>query len=155
MESPTELFIEKFFRWPPHFSTFESPNRNPPNWYMPFQRPITLPPSPETSSGDKWWTQSLITNFLSFNLPQCESNHHKQDFSLLAPASNYKVIKFPCYLRSAWISTSGLKFDQNRKLGQQKITRNIHRQIWFYFLMKLSLDAVWYKWWKWTQWYLE
>ena len=36
-----------------------------------------LPPLPENSPGDTW-PQSLVTNFLSFNPPQYESNHHKQ-----------------------------------------------------------------------------
>ena len=40
---------------------------------MPFQQPTTLPPpTPEASLRDTW-TQSLITNFLSFNPPQSVS----------------------------------------------------------------------------------
>ena len=38
-----------------------------------------------------------------------------------------------------WTSTGGLKIDQRRKLGQQKILRDIHSRIWFYFLMKRAL----------------
>ena len=41
-----------------------------------FYGPLLIP-IPETSSGDTW-IQSLLTNFLSFNPAQHESNHHKQ-----------------------------------------------------------------------------
>ena len=67
MESPTELFIKKFFfRCYPIFSHLNLPVEIPPNRYISFQRPTTLPLSPKTTPGDTW-TQSLITNFLSFN----------------------------------------------------------------------------------------
>ena len=69
------------------------------------------PQSPKTSPTDKW-TQHLVTNFLSFNSPQYQPNHNKQefadhhklDFSLLPPTLNYKVIKFH------FISACGYKF---------------------------------------------
>ena len=68
-ESPTELFIKKFFfRWSTHFPTFELPNKNPPKSYMSFQR-LTPPSSLETTLGNAK-TQPLITNFLSINPPQ-------------------------------------------------------------------------------------
>ena len=71
-----EIFYKIFFRWSPHFSAFE-PNNNPPKKYMQFQRSHPIPLSPEASSRDTW-TQSLVTNFLSFNPCQHESNHKKQ-----------------------------------------------------------------------------
>ena len=53
------------------------PTKIPPNRYMPFH--FNGPPSLKTRPRDTW-TQSLITSFLNFNLPQYESNHHhKQD----------------------------------------------------------------------------
>ena len=66
MQSSVE-FLKKFsFRWSPQFSAFDPPNNNPQNRYMSFQRSITLPLSSETALGNTW-TQSLITNSLSFN----------------------------------------------------------------------------------------
>ena len=70
-----------FFWWSPHFPAFEPPDYNPVkkiHRYMQFQWPRTLLPSPETCPRVTW-TQSSITNFLSLNPPQYESNHHKQD----------------------------------------------------------------------------
>ena len=62
-ESPTELFIKKFFfRLSPHFSAFEPPNKNPPKRV----HLISTAPSLETTPGDTR-NQLLITNFLSFN----------------------------------------------------------------------------------------
>ena len=40
---------------------------------MPFQQPTTLPPPTPKASLRDTWTQSLITNFLSFNPPQSVS----------------------------------------------------------------------------------
>ena len=45
------------------------PHKNLQSRYMSFKPPTTLPLSPETTLGNKW-TQSFITNFLSFNPPQ-------------------------------------------------------------------------------------
>ena len=91
MESPTKLFIKKFFfRWSPHFSAFEPPNKNPPNRYMSFQWPTTFPPSLETSPGDTR-TQSLINNFISFNPPQYQLNHHKQDLLITAAQASFFI----------------------------------------------------------------
>ena len=80
--------------------------------YMPFQQPTTLPPPTPKASLRDTWTQSLITNFLSFNPPQSVSvsmsqisttskiywppqarftDHHKQDFSLLATQTSHVV----------------------------------------------------------------
>ena len=104
MESSTELIKKFFFRWSPQFSAFEPPNKNPPNRYMSYQRPTTLPLSPETTLGDTS-TQSLITNFrsfspsqytnLQFRSPQTRfTGSQKQYFPLLAPTSYYKVVNF-------------------------------------------------------------
>ena len=89
MESPTELFIKEIFRWLLHLSAFEPPNENPSKQvYV-----ISTASFPETTPGDTW-TQSLITNFLNVNLPRVKppqakfTDHHKQDFSLLALTSN-------------------------------------------------------------------
>ena len=104
MESSTELIKKFFFQWSPQFSAFEPPNKSPPNRYMSYQRPTTLPLSPETTLGDTS-TQSLITNFpsfspsqyteLQFRSPQTRfTDSQKQYFSLLAPTSYYKVVNF-------------------------------------------------------------
>ena len=69
MDSSTELFIKKLFRWSPQFSSFDSPNKNLSNRYMSFKRPAILPESPETTLRNTW-TQALITNVLSFIPPQ-------------------------------------------------------------------------------------
>ena len=102
-----ELFIKNFFFWwSLHLSAFEPPSNNPPKKYIQFQRFPTLSPIPETSPGETW-TQSFITNFLSFNPRKYESNHHKQGllfntskiFHYLLQLQVIKVIKF--HLRSA------------------------------------------------------
>ena len=79
MESPTELFIKKFFfQWSPHFSAFEPLNKNYPRQVdaiLMAHHPLLIP----QRKSKKHQTQSLITNFLSFNHPQYKSNHHKPD----------------------------------------------------------------------------
>ena len=99
-KSSTELFIKKsFFRWSP--PALNLPTKIPPNRYMPFQRPTTLPLFTETSTGDTW-THSLKTNFLSSNPPQYDSNHQKQDLLITTSKQTFLVA---CLLRSAWTST--------------------------------------------------
>ena len=107
MESPTELFIKKFFfRWSPHFSVLEPPNKNPPNRYMSFQWPTTFPPSLETSPEDTR-TQSLITNFISFNPPEYQSNHHKQDLLITAAQARFFIACSNFKLKNHKIFTLG------------------------------------------------
>ena len=69
---------------------------------------------PSKSWGDIW-TQLSVTNFLSLKPPQYESNHHKQDFSFLAPASNCKFIKFSPYTSPRlWIPHTPAPHFQNK-----------------------------------------
>ena len=70
----------------PFFSIYLPPYRNPPKTgtyagtgtISTDHHPPPSPLSTKTTPIDTW-TQSLITNFLSFNPPQYESKHHKQD----------------------------------------------------------------------------
>ena len=64
-------------RWSPHFSAFvpTSQQKSPQTGTC---HSTILPPSSKTSPEDTR-SQSFITNFLSINPPQYESNHHKQD----------------------------------------------------------------------------
>ena len=95
MESPTELFLEKFFfQWSPYFSAFEPPNKNPLKQIHVISTTHHPFPSPEITPRDIW-IQSLITNLISFNTPLTTSqittskiywspqarytDHHKQD----------------------------------------------------------------------------
>ena len=81
------------------------PTEIPPNRYMPFQQPTTLPPSPETNPGDTW-IQSLISNFFSFNPPQYESNHHKQNL-LITIKARFRIVCSNFNLLSHKMSTLG------------------------------------------------
>ena len=109
--APTESFVKNCsFWWSPHFSLFEPPNNNHLKKYIQFHRPLIIPPPQplETSPGETW-TQSFVTNFLSFNSRQYESNHHKQDLLLTtSKISHYllqlyilKVIKFRSAITSS------------------------------------------------------
>ena len=79
------------------------PTKVPSNRDMRF---FILLPSSKTSPEDIW-IQSLITNIFSINPPLYQSNHHKQDFSLLAPTSNSENINF--HLRLTWKSTKNTR----------------------------------------------
>ena len=64
-------------------------------------------PLPETSTKDTW-PQSLVSNFLSFNLSQYKSNHHKQHLLILEskifhflPQLQIRKSKKKIHLRSA------------------------------------------------------
>ena len=100
MESPTESFIKKFFfRWSPHSFAFELPDKNPPKQVHAISK---VPHSPHHSPKQFQKThepRALQENFRFYD-------HHKQDFSLLVPTSNHKVINFSPQVRlnlsSAW-----------------------------------------------------
>ena len=51
MESPAELFVKKFcFRWSPHFSAFDFPNKNPPEEVHAIPMAHHPPPIPRNKS---------------------------------------------------------------------------------------------------------
>ena len=87
------------------FRILTSRIRIPPKRCMSFNGPQPFPPHPP---GDTW-TQSLITNFLSFNSPQYETNHHKQDLLITSSKISDACSKLKSHkifsLRSAWTST--------------------------------------------------
>ena len=74
---------------------FESPNKNLPKKAHAISTTLTLPSSLKTSPGETWTQWLAISWLISSESPQARfTDLHKQDFSLLAPTSNYKVIKF-------------------------------------------------------------
>ena len=91
-----------------HFLAFDPHNCNLPNKVYAISTTSDSPSPPKKGLWDIW-SQLLVTwNFFCLNQRQHESNHHKQrftdhhkhDFSLAVPSSNYKGIKF--HLRSAF-----------------------------------------------------
>ena len=73
----TALSLKNFFSWwLTHFSTFTPPKSNFQKSYMQFQRWSTL--SLPLKQFQEIWTWSLVTNLLSFNLCQHESNYNRQ-----------------------------------------------------------------------------
>ena len=110
MESPTKLFIKKFFFWwSPHFSAFEPPNRNPPKQVHVIST-VHHPPS-VSQNNSRRYIHLLITNFLGFNPPQYESNHHKQDLLITTSKISHCLLQLQIikslifHLRSASTST--------------------------------------------------
>ena len=101
-DRPTELIKKKFFfRWPPHFSAFELPNKNLPEPV----HAISTDHHPQLISRNKSRrhinpaVNNQFSQFQNFSVrvksPQARfTEHYKLDFSLLAPTSNYKAIKF-------------------------------------------------------------
>ena len=84
MQRPTELFIKNFFllmRWSPDFSTFE-PTSSP---HPPKQVQLNL------VVNNKFPQYQPSSIRVKSPLPRF-TDHHKQDFSLLAPASNYNLL---------------------------------------------------------------
>ena len=97
----TKLFINNFlFWWSPHFSAFETTNKNLSERYMQNHPKkvhaisTTLHPSPflKTSPRDIL-TQSLVTNFVSFNPSQYESNHLKQDLLITTSTISHCLLQ--------------------------------------------------------------
>ena len=96
-------------RWSPHFFAFEptSQQKSPQTGTYHF---TMLPLSPKTIPEDTW-TKSLITNFLSINLPQYESNHQKQDLQITTSRISHCLLQLQIiksqnfHLTLAWTST--------------------------------------------------
>ena len=75
------------------FSAFAPPNKKKNKEKVnAISTPLTLSPPLEASPRDTG-SQSLVIGFLSLNPVSRFSDHHKQDFSLVASTLNYKVIK--------------------------------------------------------------
>ena len=84
-----------FFWWSLPFTTFDPHNKNSPKKTHAISTTPTYPPSPKTSQGETWTQSPLLSKLISSESPHTRfTDHHKQDFPLLALTSNYKVIKF-------------------------------------------------------------
>ena len=89
----------------PYSFEFEPPNKNPPKQVHVISTAHHPRSSPETSPRDIW-TQSLIVNFLSFNPPQYESNHHPKQDLLITSKISHCLLQLQI-IKSYKISTLG------------------------------------------------
>ena len=93
------------------FRIWTSQQQLPKKSYLNFQRTPHLPPPLETSPNDTW-IQSLVTNFLSFNPCQYESNRHKQDLLITKSKMSHYMLQI---IKS-----------QNLRLVRPAITHSTH-----------------------------
>ena len=97
IRTSTELLVKNFFfQLLTLFSVCEPPNHNPPKRVHCSSNSPANPSSLEARPGNTL-TPLSVTNFLSLNTSQYKQvttrkiDHHKQDFSFLVQALNYKL----------------------------------------------------------------
>ena len=103
IRASTGLFIKTlFFWWSLHFFAFVLPKYNPPK--KQFQRHPSLC---RTNPRDTW-AQLLEISFLCFNLPQHESNHHKQDLLISTSKISHYLFQFQIFTLDAIMNSTPL-----------------------------------------------
>ena len=99
---------------PCYFFAFEPPNKNHPKQVHVISTAHHLPYIPRNKSRgheQDTWIQLLITNFLNFNLSQCESNYRRLDLLITTSKISHCSLHFQIiglwniHLRLAWAST--------------------------------------------------